>query len=121
MNWLKENLGESDLDVDENFFGCQEEITKELRYPSDGDTISTLFNEIFYGPILYKKRFNKEPIYYFDEPLINKDILIIKESTMHLLSQKFNGNFIISFSEKTFVGPNTKNSICTSNSHKILA
>jgi HAD superfamily phosphatase len=67
-------------------------ITKELRYPSDGDTISTLFNEIFYGPILYKKRFNKEPIYYFDEPLINKDILIIKESTMHFLSQKFNGN-----------------------------
>jgi HAD superfamily phosphatase len=67
-------------------------ITKELGYPSDGDTISTLFNEIFYGPILYKKRFNKEPIYYFDEPLINKDILIIKESTMHFLSQKFNGN-----------------------------
>ena len=54
-------------------------ITKELRYPSNGDTISTLFNEIFYGPILYKKRFNKEPIYYFDKPLINKDILIIKE------------------------------------------
>lgn len=67
-------------------------ITKELRYPSDGDTISTLFNEIFYGPILYKKRFNKEPIYYFDEPLINKDILIIKESTIRLLSKKFNGN-----------------------------
>jgi len=67
-------------------------ITKELRYPSDGDTISTLFNEIFYGPILYNKRFNKEPIYYFDEPLINKDILIIKESTIRLLSQKFNGN-----------------------------
>lgn len=67
-------------------------ITKELRYPSDGDTISTLFNEIFYGPILYKKRFNKEPIYYFDEPLINKDILIIKESTIRFLSKKFNGN-----------------------------
>jgi HAD superfamily phosphatase len=67
-------------------------ITKELRYLSNGDTISTLFNEIFYGPILYKKRFNKEPIYYFDEPLINKDILIIKESTIRLLSQKFNGN-----------------------------
>ena len=67
-------------------------ITKELRYPSDGDTISTLFNEIFYGPILYKKRFNKEPIYYCEEPLINKDILIIKESTISLLSKKFNGN-----------------------------
>ncbi len=67
-------------------------ITKELRYPSDDDTISTLFNEIFYGPILYKKRFNKEPIYYCEEPLINKDILIIKESTISLLSKKFNGN-----------------------------
>ncbi|CAN5874693.1 TIGR01548 family HAD-type hydrolase [soil metagenome] len=67
-------------------------ITKQLRYPSDGDTISTLFNEIFYGPILYKKRFIKEPIYYFDEPLISKDILIIKESTIRFLSQKFNGN-----------------------------
>jgi hypothetical protein len=67
-------------------------ITKELRYPSDDDTISTLFNEIFYGPILYKERFNKEPIYYFDEPLISKDILIIKESTIRLLSEKFKGN-----------------------------
>jgi len=67
-------------------------ITKELRYPSDGDMISTLFNEIFYGPILYKKRFNKEPVYYFDESLISNDILIIQESTIRLLSQKFNGN-----------------------------
>jgi phosphoglycolate phosphatase-like HAD superfamily hydrolase len=67
-------------------------ITKKLKYPSNDDMISTIFNEIFYGPILYKKRFNKEPKYYFDKPLITNDILIIKESTMRLLSQKFNGN-----------------------------
>ena len=67
-------------------------ITKKLKYPSNDDVISTIFNEIFYGPILYKKRFNKEPKYYFDKPLITNDILIIKESTMRLLSQKFNGN-----------------------------
>jgi hypothetical protein len=30
VDWLKENLGESDLDVEENCFGCQEEISNSF-------------------------------------------------------------------------------------------
>ena len=87
-----DDRGKDSVEKELGKIGNIKSITKELRYPSNNDMISTLFNEIFYGPILYKKRFNKEPIYYFEEPLINKDILIIKESTIRLLSQKFNGN-----------------------------
>ena len=79
-------------------------IINKLRYPgrvdnddhADADAndnmISRLFNEIFYGPVLFKKQFNKEPRYYFDKPLISNDIVIIKEETIRLLSQRFDGN-----------------------------
>jgi HAD superfamily phosphatase len=87
-----DDKGKDSVEKELEKFGNITPITKKLKYPSNDDMISTLFNEIFYGPILYKKRFNKEPIYYFDKPLITNDILIIKESTMRLLSQKFNGN-----------------------------
>jgi HAD superfamily phosphatase len=83
-------------------------IINKLRYPgrvdnddhadadADADAndnmISRLFNEIFYGPVLFKKQFNKEPRYYFDKPLISNDIVIVREETIRLLSQRFNGN-----------------------------
>ncbi len=75
-------------------------IINDLRYPgcvdyddnADDNKISRLFNEIFYGPVLFKKQFNKEPRHYFDKPLISHDIVIIKEETIRLLSQKINGN-----------------------------
>lgn len=75
-------------------------IINDFRYPgrasADDDEeeniISTLFNEIFYGPVLFKKQFDKEPKYYFEKPLISNDKLIIKEESIKKLSQRFNGN-----------------------------
>ena len=78
-------------------------IINELSYPgratADDDEdedeenmISTLFNEIFYGPVLFKKQFDREPKYYFEKPLISNDKLIIKEESIKKLSQRFNGN-----------------------------
>jgi HAD superfamily phosphatase len=89
---ILDDKGKDSVEKELEKIGNITSITKILKYPSSDDMISTLFNEIFYGPILYKKQFNKEPIYYFGKPLISNDILIIKESTMRLLSQKFNGN-----------------------------
>ena len=71
-----------------------QEIKEKLDYPKDNDDdiISTRFNEIFYGSKLFREQFKKEPIHYFDDPLIGNDIVIIREETIRLLSQKFNGN-----------------------------
>jgi HAD superfamily phosphatase len=72
-----------------------ENIKSHLGYPKDNNIISTVFNEFFYGPDLYKKQFNKDPKYYFGKPLINNDKLIIKEKTIKDLSKKFNGKLIL--------------------------
>ena len=75
-------------------------IINDLSYPGrasvdddeEENIISTLFNEIFYGPVLFKKQFDREPKYYFEKPLISNDKLIIKEESIKKLSQRFNGN-----------------------------
>jgi phosphoglycolate phosphatase-like HAD superfamily hydrolase len=68
-------------------------IKEKLNYPyGTEDIISSRFNEIFYGSELFKEQFKREPMRYFDARLIDKDIVIIKEETVKLLSQKFSGN-----------------------------
>lgn len=71
------------------------DLEKELKYYTKDNIITTTFNEIFYGPELYKKQFEKNPIHYFDFPFINNDALIIKEETLRVLSKKYNGNLIL--------------------------
>ncbi|MBA3749635.1 MAG: HAD-IA family hydrolase [Nitrosopumilus sp.] len=75
--------------------GDIENIKIKLGYPKDDNIISTVFNEIFYGPDLFRKQFNKKPKYYFDKPLINNDKIIIKEKTIQDLSKEFNGKLIL--------------------------
>ena len=75
--------------------GRIENIKIQLGYPKDDNIISTVFNEFFYGPDLFRKQFNKHPKYYFDKPLIYNDKLIIKEKTIKDLSKKFNGKLIL--------------------------
>lgn len=68
-------------------------IREKLNYPyGTEDLISSRFNEIFYGSKLFKEQFKKEPMRYFDDPLIYNDIVIINEETIRLLSQAFSGN-----------------------------
>lgn len=75
--------------------GDIENIKIKLGYPKDDNIISTVFNEIFYGPDLFRKQFNRNPKYYFGKPLINKDKIIIKEKTIQDLSKEFDGKLIL--------------------------
>ncbi len=76
-------------------FGNIEDIKTKLGYPKDDNIISSVFNEIFYGPDLFKKQFNKNPTHYFDKPFINNDKIIIKEKTIQDLSKEFDGKLIL--------------------------
>lgn len=87
-----DDKGKNSMEKELEKIGEINTIKKILKYPSNDDIISTIFNEIFYGPNLFEKQFNKQPKYYFDTPLISNDILIIKEETLNYLSKKFNGN-----------------------------
>ncbi len=75
--------------------GDIEDIKIKLEYPKDDNIISRVFNEIFYGPDLFKEQFKKNSKYYFDKPLINNDKIIIKEKTIQNLSKVFNGKLIL--------------------------
>jgi len=71
------------------------DIKNKLEYPKDGNIVSTVFNEIFYGKDLYMEQFKKNSKYYFGKPLINNDKIIIKEKTIQDLSKEFNGKLIL--------------------------
>jgi phosphoglycolate phosphatase-like HAD superfamily hydrolase len=92
-----DDKGKDSVEKELEKMGNMRTIINELSYPgnaedNDENVISTLFNEIFYGPVLFKRQFDREPRYYFEKPLINDDILIIKEDSIKKLSQRFNGN-----------------------------
>jgi HAD superfamily phosphatase len=72
-------------------------LKKLLDYPAPAgkSVIATVFDELFYGPELFKKLHGFEPRFYFGKPLIENDKLVITRKTMDLLSRKFNGNLAI--------------------------
>ncbi|MDQ6865363.1 MAG: phosphatase, partial [Thermoproteota archaeon] len=53
------------------------------------------FDELFYGPELFKKLHNLEPRFYFGKPLIENDRLVITRRTMDLLARRFSGNLAV--------------------------
>ncbi|MGN6821601.1 MAG: HAD family hydrolase [Candidatus Nitrosocosmicus sp.] len=95
---LIENIDDRGIHAVENELkklGNIEEIKNKLGYPKENNIISTVFNEIFYGPDLFRKQFNKNPQYYFNKPLIGNDRLIIKKETIQEISREFNGKLIL--------------------------
>jgi phosphoglycolate phosphatase-like HAD superfamily hydrolase len=69
------------------------EIKNKLSYPGThhDNTLYQIFDQIFYGPELYKKLFDKDS--KFSEPgLIEQDDVIINNSLLELLEKKFNSN-----------------------------
>jgi HAD superfamily phosphatase len=68
-----------------------------LAYPGPvGQSIvATVFDELFYGPELFKKKHRLEPKYYFGKPLIENDKLVATRTTINALSEIFNGNIAI--------------------------
>ena len=68
------------------------EIKERLNYPGniDNSMLTRIFDEFFYGPNLFKKQHNTNPKYCFEKPLIDKDKLLVRYSTMKKLSILFN-------------------------------
>ena len=68
-----------------------------LAYPGPvGQSIvATVFDELFYGPELFKKKHRLEPKYYFGKPLIENDKLVATRTAINTLSEIFNGNIAI--------------------------
>ena len=63
-------------------------MIKKLEYPGKTSLLRQIFNELFYGPQLYKKIFSKDS--EFSEPgLIEQDHVILNNDLMRKLSQKF--------------------------------
>ena len=63
-------------------------MIKKLEYPGKTSLLRQIFNELFYGPKLYKKIFSKDS--EFSEPgLIEQDHVILNNDLMRKLSQKF--------------------------------
>jgi HAD superfamily phosphatase len=74
------------------------DVKKLLDYPSPVGRkgfIATVFDELFYGPELFKKLHNFEPKFYFGKPLIENDRLVIRRGTMELLARRFSGNLAL--------------------------
>ncbi len=74
------------------------DLKKLLDYPAPADrksVIATVFDELFYGPELFKKLHNLEPKFYFGKPLIENDRLVIKRGTMEILAKRFSGNLAV--------------------------
>jgi HAD superfamily phosphatase len=73
-------------------------LKKLLDYPAPPgkrSVIATVFDELFYGPELFKKLHSLEPKFYFGKPLIENDKLVITRRTMDLLATRFSGNLAV--------------------------
>ncbi len=71
---------------------------KILAYPASikHSMLAQVFDEIFYGPELYKKQDRLEPKYWTTgRPLIDNDRLAVSPKTIHKLNKIFNGNLAI--------------------------
>ena len=66
-------------------------IKKVLRYPGDinRSILSRVFDEYFYGPRLFKKQHRSIAKFYFGKPLIENDILLVRNLTMKKVSNIF--------------------------------
>jgi HAD superfamily phosphatase len=71
---------------------------KVLIYPAPvkDSMLARVFNEIFYGPDLFRKQDHLEPKYWTtDRPLIKNDKLAVSVKTMKKLNKMFKGNLAI--------------------------
>src|SRR5574338_167952 len=66
---------------------------KQLAYPApvQDSMIARVFDELFYGPELFKKRYGLEPKYWRGRPLIGNDVRVVSALTLNRLCQLFGG------------------------------
>jgi HAD superfamily phosphatase len=94
------NAGESGyLSVEKFLAGYDiEKWKKLLAYPAPvkDSMLARVFDELFYGPELFKKQNHLVPKYWAGgRPLIKNDRLAVSEKTMKRLSKMFGGNLAI--------------------------
>ncbi len=108
------------------------EIKNQLSYPGThhDNPLYQIFDQIFYGPELYKKLFDKDS--KFSEPgLIEQDDVILNNSLLELLEKKFNskiamvtgrGKESVNYSLKEMLGKfDLKNSVFLEDESRDLA
>jgi len=71
-----------------------EKLKADLVYPAPvgRSLLATVFDEFFYGPALFQEQHNMKPRYYHGKPLIENDKMIIRDRTLKIISEKFQGN-----------------------------
>ena len=72
------------------------ELKNKLNYPGprEENLLYSIFDQIFYGPELYKKIWNKDSI-FTDDGLIDNDIILIKNELLEKLKEKFGNKIAI--------------------------
>lgn len=72
------------------------ELKNKLNYPGrhSENLLYSIFDQIFYGPILYTKLFKKKSK-FSDDGLIDNDVVLIKQEMMDSLKNKFKNKIAI--------------------------
>ena len=130
------NANESGITSIDNYFINQNIDLKEIKSKLDYENsrkvsyIHRIFNQLFYGPILYEKIFN-EKSQFTESPLIDLDNVVLDDNLMSKLKNRFGtkistvtgrGNFAFSYSMKNFLDNfDMKNSVFLEDRHLKLA
>ena len=120
------NANESGINSIDDYFSNQNidlsEIKSKLDYENSRKIsyIHRIFNQLFYGPLLYKEIFD-ETSQFSQDPLIDLDDVVLDENLMCKLKNRFGtkistvtgrGNFAFSYSLKNFLNDfDMKNSV----------
>jgi phosphoglycolate phosphatase-like HAD superfamily hydrolase len=111
------NADESGINSIDNYFINKNidltEIKSKLDYENSRKVsyIHRIFNQLFYGPILYEEIFN-EKSQFTERPLIDLDNIVLDNNLMSKLKNRFGtkistvtgrGNFAFSYSMKNFL------------------
>ena len=117
INDVISNANESGINSIDNYFINQNidlmEIKLKLDYENSRKVsyIHQIFNQLFYGPILYEEIFN-EKSKFTERPLIDLDNIVLDDNLMSKLKNRFGtkistvtgrGNFAFSYSMKNFL------------------
>ncbi|MDC0203832.1 phosphatase [Candidatus Nitrosopelagicus sp.] len=121
-----DNANESGINSIDNYFIDQNIDLKEIKLKLDYENsrkisyIHRIFNQLFYGPVLYEEIFN-EKSQFSEKPLIDLDNIILDDNLMSKLKTRFankistvtgRGNFAFSYSMKNFLNNfDMKNSV----------
>ena len=103
LSIVAKNADEGGIVSVESFLSSSEshsevkKIKQLLAYPAPvGKSIlATVFDELFYGPKLFKKRHRLKPKHFVGRPLINNERVVATQGTIDFLSDRYNGKLAV--------------------------